>query len=311
MPHGAELQAKQCPQNGAVANNEDKPAPAIPGGETGQDGGSQTPPSSPRVTTLKLTEITCDTKIQSRVELNSKTVRKYAERMAKKVHFPPLTVFCVDGQYWIADGFHRYAAAQKANLEAINVEIWQGTLEEAIWHAVGANATPGLRRTNADKLKAVQMALECKQGRSNREIAEHCGVSHTMVAKIRAQLATVASCSERIGLDGKRRKLPQPRSSGQEDQQPTPMEDPAHQAETANQQTAAPRGGLYDINELDITSAIVERSETPDPEKLWRAIECSLVTHLNQCPPDHYTWLVQKLDEFVNKLFSSTGTEGV
>lgn len=70
----------------------------------------------------------------------------------------------------------------------------QGGLRDAILHSVGANATHGLRRTSADKRRAVAILLEDElvstdpeMGApwSNREIARRCAVSADMVDRLR------------------------------------------------------------------------------------------------------------------------------
>jgi chromosome segregation ATPase len=52
---------------------------------------------------------------------------------------------------------------------------------------MGANSEHGLQRTNADKRKVVEAAIAHPrlQGKSNREIADICKVSHSFVAAIR------------------------------------------------------------------------------------------------------------------------------
>jgi hypothetical protein len=53
----------------------------------------------------------------------------------------------------------------------------------------------GLRRTNEDKRGAVEQALKHpKAGKmSDRAIAEHCGVTHSFVAKVREEVATTGN----------------------------------------------------------------------------------------------------------------------
>src|SRR5690606_39168080 len=69
--------------------------------------------------------------------------------------------------------------------------VGEGTIDEAIWHAAAVNQTHGVRRTNADKRRAVRLALETEIGmeQSSRVIAEHVGVSHTFVERLREELA--------------------------------------------------------------------------------------------------------------------------
>nr|WP_244557034.1 hypothetical protein [Fulvimarina manganoxydans] len=66
-------------------------------------------------------------------------------------------------------------------------DIRQGTRRDAILHSVGANATHGMRRTNADKRRAVTRLLEDAEWAawSDREIARRCGVSQPFVGSMR------------------------------------------------------------------------------------------------------------------------------
>jgi hypothetical protein len=102
-----------------------------------------------------------------------------------------------DGEhYFLADGFHRLAAARVAGLEEIPVEVRQGTKRDAILHAVGANAAHGLPRTNQDKRWSVEMLLNDPEWRqwSSNAIAKACQVSHQLVDDVRRSL--VAQTSE-------------------------------------------------------------------------------------------------------------------
>ena len=125
-------------------------------------------------------------------------------------HLAPPTVFGSSGQYWLADGFHRLAAAKLTGLEVIPAIVKPGTRRDALLFATAANATHGLRRTNSDKRRAVETLLQDPEGEwsqwGDRRIADHVGVSHTFVANRRKQLATVASGetpdTERDGIDG-------------------------------------------------------------------------------------------------------------
>jgi hypothetical protein len=69
--------------------------------------------------------------------------------------------------------------------------VHEGGQREALLHAAGANLTHGLRRTNADKRKAVMTLLADEEWRrwSDRQVARHCGVDHKFVAKTRGELS--------------------------------------------------------------------------------------------------------------------------
>ncbi|MGT2481773.1 hypothetical protein ACU4GR_29665 [Methylobacterium oryzae CBMB20] len=73
----------------------------------------------------------------------------------------------------------------------------RGGLRDAILHSAGANAAHGLRRTNADKRRALLMLLKDEEwgAWADREIARRCAVGHPLVADVRAAL-TGSSSSE-------------------------------------------------------------------------------------------------------------------
>ena len=87
--------------------------------------------------------------------------------------------------------------------EHIACDVRDGTLSDAILYAAGANKLHGLRRTNADKRRAVEMVLGCDKwaGRSDRWIADQVGVNDHTVAKIRCVIS--APDQSRTGKDGK------------------------------------------------------------------------------------------------------------
>lgn len=147
--------------------------------------------------TITLTEITIDGGTQMRADLNEGTVAEYADAMSNGAEFPLIVVFHDGAKYWLADGFHRFFAARQANLDALPADIRQGTRRDAILYAACANTSHGLRRTNADKRKAVMALLEDEEWSrlSDNDIAQRCGVTHPFVGKLRASLVTVTSDS--------------------------------------------------------------------------------------------------------------------
>ncbi len=162
-------EAKQTPRDEAAL-----PAPAIPAGQM-----------------LDVDLIRTDGGTQMRVnQLDLLTVTDYAEAMKQGKIFPPVDVFFDGSDYWLADGFQRHAGTKQAELEEINADVHHGTLRDAILFAVGANATHGLPRTNADKRRAV---------------AEAAGVSGPYVKTIRDELTLngLESPAVRIARDGR------------------------------------------------------------------------------------------------------------
>ena len=138
-------------------------------------------------TTLHLDAIRIDGGTQCRAELDEGAVTDYAAAIRSGADFPSVVVFFDGKHYWLADGFHRYHAHKHAGAIEINADVRNGTKRDAVLFSVGANAVHGLRRSNADKRKAVETLLRDKEWSqwSDREIAKACGVTHPFVASIR------------------------------------------------------------------------------------------------------------------------------
>jgi modification methylase len=139
---------------------------------------------------LALNQIRMDGGTQSRAQLDWVAIDEYAASMKEGEQFPPVTVYYDGTEYWLADGFHRMRAAQKAGLTEIAAEVRQGTQRDAILCSVGANAENGVRRTHRDIRQAVEMLLrdEVWKGWSNPEIALHCRTNQTLVWRMRKAL---------------------------------------------------------------------------------------------------------------------------
>ena len=135
-------------------------------------------------------------RLQIREKLDSDVVAEYAEVLAGGKKLPPVLVFFDGKTFFLADGFHRLQAARQLKISRIACEVREGSFEDAQWAACGANVDHGLRRTNADKRRAVAIALELRPTESSRTIAEHVGVVHRMVDLMR-QVATVANSNVR------------------------------------------------------------------------------------------------------------------
>lgn len=151
---------------------------------------------------------------QTRAAIDNKAIEEYRSiYKAKRADgLPPLRVVDTGEELILWDGFHRIAAAEGV-LKFVNVEPKRGTRADAIYLATGANTTHGVRRTDADKRKAVEMALGLERfaSASSRAVAEHVGVSHSFVEKVRKDLEGPAP-QERTGMDGKtyRARTPEP-----------------------------------------------------------------------------------------------------
>jgi hypothetical protein len=136
---------------------------------------------------LAISKIRRDGGTQPRAELDPVTIQEYAEDMARGDRFPPGIVFHDGTDYWLARGFTRTAAAELRGETEYEYVVKQGTRRDAILFSVGENADHGLRRTNADKQRAVLTLLNDEEwGQwSNREIARQCHVDEKTVRNLR------------------------------------------------------------------------------------------------------------------------------
>lgn len=153
---------------------------------------------------IELSKVRIDGELQPRAELNQDTIAEYAEAYKSGANLPPVTLFFDGSSYWLADGFHRYNAARDAGRTTIYEEIIPGTLRDAILYSLSANSKHGLRRSNADKKKAVKTLLDDPEWSMwpQAKIAETCGVTREYVNRV---------CSEFVTCDRSQVSAPQER----------------------------------------------------------------------------------------------------
>lgn len=140
---------------------------------------------------IKLSDLKLDGDLQSRVAISEVTVQEYTEIIREGGKMPPVTVFFDGTKYYLADGFHRYFAHKSSGFPEIEAEVIDGTRRDAILYSLGANDEHGLRRSNADKRKAVMIILEDFEWSewNDSEIARVCKVSSMFVGKVRKENA--------------------------------------------------------------------------------------------------------------------------
>ena len=87
----------------------------------------------------------------------------------------------------VVDGCHTVRAYIKAGRKKVPCTVRSGTWEEAVYVAAGSNQEHrGLKLTNADKRRAVEMLLGTSYSKwGNEKIGEYIGVSGAFVAKIK------------------------------------------------------------------------------------------------------------------------------
>lgn len=140
--------------------------------------------------TIHLDAIRLDGGTQPRAGINEEYVDELAEAIQAGATLPPIDVIYDGDAYWLYDGFHRVAAHRKADYRLVPANIHQGTQADAQWRSYAANQTHGLRRSQADKERAIRAALKHPSavGQADAAIARHLGVSDKTVTKYRQDM---------------------------------------------------------------------------------------------------------------------------
>lgn len=163
-----------------------------------------------RAAEVPLDNIRMDGATQARVSIDMATVERYAALISAGGTLPAIELVFDGTEHSIVDGHHRVCAYRRAGHRTIPATVVDGTRSDAVWRACAANNNRGLKRTNADKQRAVTMALLHPKGAtmSDHSIAEHCGVHQTTVGRVRSRLVgerVIERCAERLGKDGRTR----------------------------------------------------------------------------------------------------------
>ena len=124
--------------------------------------------------------------LQTRAKNNEAAIKEYAELMKDGATFPNVKVFRENKNAtpYLVDGFHRTAATVLNGGDTIEADIIYGDRAAALTYALKANGEHGLRRNNADKRHALEMAWKDREilfkGEmpSSRQLASLCCVSN-------------------------------------------------------------------------------------------------------------------------------------
>lgn len=152
-----------------------------------------------QVKQLPLDQIEASADVQARAAMDDEAIEDYAEAFREQRELPPVVVYFDDQTNWLADGFHRLAAAKLLGWKRIKAEVRRGDQRDALLHSASSNTTHGLRRSNADKRRAVGILLADAEWSkwSSREIARRCGVSESFVRSVRESIC--APCADAPG----------------------------------------------------------------------------------------------------------------
>ena len=149
------------------------------------------------IQTLFIKNLTLDPKYQARSSMDLQVIKDYEAVISEGRDMPPIKVIRIKDVLYVVDGFHRVHAYRNQGRDRIETDVIDGNDRLALELAVSANQAHGLRRSNQDKTKAVEMVLDDLElmGESDRFIAKLCGVSPPFVGDIRLRLEKPKSSS--------------------------------------------------------------------------------------------------------------------
>lgn len=130
---------------------------------------------------LGLAEIVVDPTIQIRRSNHEPTIRRYEESFEK---LPPVDVFDTPEGLLLADGFHRFAAAQRLGQNKVKANVHKGTREEALEFAVIANTKNADPLTPEERDDGIRRLKQLHPDWSNRKIADAMSVSEATVRAV-------------------------------------------------------------------------------------------------------------------------------
>ena len=232
--------------------------------------------------TIRLSRLYLDPAIQSRIRIDEALVAEYAEQIQAGAEFPPIVIFhdAKSDKYLVADGFHRTMATQKCKKRpTISCIIktppeHQAARMAATIFAATSNADHGLRRTNADKRRAIANLLDypAYQQCSDRAIAKLVGVDHKTVAEVRRNVGNSPPKPKSVGPAGVTRKEAEKQAAALEDQRHQTADAP----EAAGYLCQNPKCGH---NECDEDGACTKCKDPGPPATRTKPAQAEAVEH--------------------------------
>lgn len=140
---------------------------------------------------LEISDLRRDGGLLCRAGVREDSVAIYAAALKSGANFPPVIAFNDGQEFWLADGYHRLAAAESIGQKTCSVDLRSGSLRDAILYvtSIKANKLQGIPHTLDDRYRVVERLLRdyvwsrCSDDR----IADHCGVSRRCVHRIRQE----------------------------------------------------------------------------------------------------------------------------
>lgn len=205
---------------------------------------------------INMSVIRVDGDTQVRVKIDESVVTEYSQMMIDGVLFDPIVVFN-DGRYlWLADGFHRFLAADKLKLTQIEATVKMGTVEEAKLYAFAANSHRGESLSPQDVKKIVLMMEThpvCKHW-TVKQIAKHIGKSEATVYRAKRQTRSYPAALPKP-LEPAKEPTPEPPSDEIKELTDT-ITALAEENETLKDKILIAASGLEEFEQVDVEETI-------------------------------------------------------
>jgi hypothetical protein len=171
---------------------------------------------------MELSKITQDDDFRCRTENDEDIIEAYTETFTQyreaeergekpDYPFPPVWVRKRDDEtYTLITGFHRDTAARRAGLTEIQVKVFTGTEDDALWLAMRDNRTNGKRLSSGDIRFCIEKALKRFPDLTAGAIAVELGCSRSRAYEIENELSASGQLEipeKRTGADGKVRSV--------------------------------------------------------------------------------------------------------
>ncbi|WP_055128806.1 ParB N-terminal domain-containing protein [Pseudomonas mediterranea] len=121
--------------------------------------------AAPGVVDVGVARIVRSPELQPRKGLDLPTVKRYAAQLDAGHQFPPLTIYQVGTVLYLADGWHRLAAAESLDHGYVKAQVIVGTFEEAQWAAGEANLRHGLPLKSSEIRNAFRLFIKARKYR--------------------------------------------------------------------------------------------------------------------------------------------------
>ncbi|MGH8357461.1 MAG: hypothetical protein ACRESF_08195 [Pseudomonas sp.] len=147
-----------------------------------------------RAVQLTVKQIEVDPDLQVRAEFSEAKAESYADQLCRGSAGPKVIIFKEGKIHRLASGFHRLRSLVLASRKTVGAFVLDGTKRDAIFFATQSNREhDGVERKQPDMRRAVLMMLNDPEWGdrvkwSNQRVADHCGVSDTMVATWRKEV---------------------------------------------------------------------------------------------------------------------------